>query len=254
MNLKHFYLFLCLLLSLVIHGCGQGGGGGEGLNGGLELTASVSGAIVTATATYTNPTETNLIGVPITFSADFGPIGTFNTNNSGSVGVAFTPPAFNGTKTFAVIATTGNLSQFATVTMTGRLLTLAVPPNQGPVTATENPGQFHTFSLSSQNFVTITDPFSNDISGHPIIISAVFSSTDPDDRLLFGANPSVGPGETTLTTVATGASGVAPLPSASLVMVVPNAGVTKTATISWTATDFETGLSGSGTTVVTLTK
>jgi hypothetical protein len=247
---------LAALVSLALFGCG-GGGGGEGLNGSIALTTTVTGSVVTATATYTNPdtTITNLIGVPISFSTDkFGPLATVNTNSSGVVTLAFTPPAFNGQQTFTVIATTGNLSDFSPVTMSGRTLTMAAPPDQGPVTAAEASGGNHSFVLSAPNFVTITDPFDNLISGHPITITASFSSTNASDQLQLGANPGVGPGVTTAAIVNTGASGGAVLPAASLVMIVPNAGVTRIATISWTATDTATGLSGSGTTALTITK
>ena len=133
MNFRLLLISILSLVSLAICGCGQGGGGGAGLNGGLTVTASATGTFVTATATYTNPTQTNLIGVPITFSAQVGgqiiPLGTFNTNNSGSVSLAFSLTDFNGSQTVLVAASTGNLTNFATVTVTGgRTLSLTPPP------------------------------------------------------------------------------------------------------------------------------
>ena len=261
MNRMLQHVVLAALVSVALFGCGggNGGGGGEGLNGSITLTTVMTGSVVTATATYTNPdaTITNLIGVPITFSTDkFGvlPGMPVYTNSSGIVTVAFTPPAFNGQQTITIVATTGNLSAFSPITMSGRTLAMAAPPDQGPVTAAEASGGNHSFVLSAPTFVTITDPFNNDISGHPITITASFSSTNASDQLQLGANPGVGPGLTATSIVNTGASGSAVLPAASLVMVVPNAGVTRIATISWTATDTATGLSGSGTTAVTITK
>jgi hypothetical protein len=91
--------------------------------GSLSIYASATGSVITATATYNNPTQTNLIGVPITFSAQSStqifPIGTYQTNNSGSVSVSFMPPAFSGTQTLTVIAKTGNLTSSDTVTLVG---------------------------------------------------------------------------------------------------------------------------------------
>jgi hypothetical protein len=262
MNTKQLSLIIILSFLFAMYGCGgggsgfQGGGGGEGLIGNLSLTTSVTGPVIQATATYSNAAATNLAGLEITFSTNlFGPIGTYRTDSSGNAVCTFTPPAFNGVQTVTVIARTGNLAQYSTLTMNGRTLTLTPPPNQGPVNAPGNPGTIQSFSLSSQDFVKITDPFNNKIDNHPIVVTATFTSSPQDagDQLTFNGI-SVGPGVPASATIYTGASGIVPLPGTSLALAVPQTGVTKTATISWTATDTATQLAGSGSTVITLTK
>ena len=254
---KHLYMMVCLAALLVISACGgQGGGGGAGLIGSLSLTTSVTGSVVVATAKYSNAATTNLSGLEIAFNTDlFGPIGTYRTDSTGTAVCEFKPPAFNGVKTFTVVAATGNLAQYSPLTMTGRTITLTPPSNQGPITPAGDPGTIQSFSLSSQNFAAITDPFNNDISGHPIVVTATFSSSPQDvgDQLTFNGFP-VGPGVPATATVYTGGSGDVPLPGTSLALIIPNIGVTKTATITWTATDTSTQLSGSGSTVISMSK
>jgi hypothetical protein len=257
MKVKYFLLAVVCLLLPTVYGCGDGGGGGAGLNGGITVTATATGTFVTATATYTNPTHSNLIGVPITFSARVGsqviPLGTFNTNNSGSVAVAFSLLDFNGTQTVLVTASTGNLTNFATATVTGgRTLTLTPPPaifaNTSSATATV------TVPIPIQPvFATFTDPFSN-IGSLPILtlqITASAVSSLPGNTLaITGTSP---------VNITTNTSGIAPFPGATATMVVPaTVGGTNVMTITWTVTDVSTsggtGLSATGTTTITLTR
>ena len=119
MKFRHLILALFSLISLVICSCGSNGG--AGLNGSIAVTAIQTGAVIGATATYTNPTATNLTGVPITFSAQVGnqsfPLGTVKTNSTGMASFPFTPPAFSGSQTVTVIAQSDNLSNFFSVIM-----------------------------------------------------------------------------------------------------------------------------------------
>jgi hypothetical protein len=272
MNIKQFSLVIILSFSFAMFGCGgggsgfQGGGGGAGLNGDLTVTTTVEGAIVTATATYTNPTEANRIGVPISFAV--GPsqtesvfLGTYNTNNSGSVSVAFKPPSFIGTKTLLVTVATGSLRNFSSFTMNGITMTMATPDAQTKTISGAVPGTPFTFQFNSPTFVTVTDPFNNSISNHLVNMVATFSIATPAavDLLTFGAT-NAGPGATATAAATTGPSGTIPMPGTSLVLATPDPGFTRTATISWTATISETdpdpvfrGLAAQGTTVVTLT-
>jgi len=236
-----------ILLSLTLFSCG-GGSGGSGLNGGITVTSTVTGSVVNATATYTNPNTTNLIGVPITLNVQIGnqnkSLGTFSTNNSGSVGIAFSPPAFNGTQTITVIATTDRLTNFSTITMTGRSLSVTAPPTLALNATTANlAGSAFPFQIpSSAAFVTITDPFNNDLSGHTISISASVASSSPADTFIPPSSTSSNSG------------GTAVFPGANGSLIVPAVGIVKTMTITWTVTDTVTGLTGSGITTVTLTK
>ena len=273
MNIKQFSLVIILSFSFAMYGCGgggsgfQGGGGGAGLNGDLTVTTTVEGAIVTATATYTNPTEANRIGVPISFAV--GPsqtesvfLGTYNTNNSGSVSVAFKPPSFIGTKTLLVTAATGSLRNFSSFTMAGITITMEAPPAQTKTLTGGVPGTPYTYTFSSSNFVTIADPFNNSISNHPVDMTAAFtiSPTAPSDLLTFGATTALPNGTPATASAVTGPSGKLSLPGTSLVLETPPVGATRTATITWTATIANTdpdpvfrGLAVSGNTVVSLT-
>ncbi len=252
MEMRRLYRGIMGLCLMLVCACGQGGD-----NGSLALTTSATGPLITATAKYANAGATNLSGVEINFSTDlFGPVGSHTTDSTGTAVLAIRPVAFNGTKTITIIANTGNLTAYSPITMSGRTLTLTPPPNQGPVTATGVPGSIQSFSLSSQNFVAITDPFSNEVTDHQIQITASFTSTPQSsgDQLTFNGS-SVGPGvPAPPASVSTGASGIIALPGASLALIVPNVGVTKSATITWTATDSTTLLSGSGSTVITITR
>ena len=245
MKFRNCVLGVLALSALILGGCGNSGG--AGLNGGLTVTAAATGSVVNATATYTNSQATDLTGTPITFTALVGnqsfSLGTFNTNTSGSATVAFTPPAFNSSQTITVIATTDKLTNFSSIVMTGRSLTVT-PPAAVTLTTAQAGGTSVPFIIQpAAGFVTITDPFSNDLSGHAISISASFVSNNSSDSL----SPP--------TSTATNSVGTAIFPGANGTLIVPAAsGGVETMTITWTVTDQTTGLSGTGITTVTLTK
>ena len=245
MKLKQALFTIFMLLMLGLSGCGSNGG--AGLNGGIAVTATATGSVITATATYTNPTQTNLIGVPISFTVQVGnqsfDLGTHKTNNSGTVGVAFTPPAFSGSKTITVVASSDNLTNFASLSMVGASLAVTSPPAVALTTTAPAGSPFSFVIPPSASFVTITDPFNNDVSGHPISITATVVSTNPGDVL------------NSVPVATTGTSGVAPFPGATGTLVVPaTVGAVETMTITWTVTDTVTGQTGTGVTTITLTK
>jgi hypothetical protein len=245
MKLK--YAMLAVLSLFVLALCGCGSSGGAGLNGGVAVTATATGSVINATATYTNPSQTNLIGVPIAFTVQIGgnlyDLGTHKTNNTGSVGVAFTPPAFNGSQTVTVIAKTDNLTNFASISMVGRALTVTPPPALA-LTTTLPAGSSLPFVIPpAGTFVAITDPFTNDVSGHLITVTSSVVATNSGDTL------------TPPTATTTTSAGTAPFPGASGTLVVPaTVGGTETMTITWTVTDTVTGQFGTGITTVTLSK
>lgn len=245
MKLKYLLFAIFSLLTTGLCACGSSGS--DGLNGGIAVTATATGSVINAVATYTHPTETNLIGVPIQFSFLIGnqtfDLGSYSTNNSGSVGVAFKPAAFAGTQTITVIARTANLTNFSSLNMTGTSLAVTPPPALSLTTDAAGGTPVPFVIPSTAAFVTITDPFTNQLSGHPITISASFVSNNPSDTL-------VPPSVTT-----TSSAGTAPFPSASGTLVAPTAvGAVETMTITWTVTDTVTGQTGTGITSVTLTK
>jgi hypothetical protein len=245
MKLKYLLFAMFSVLTIAICGCGTNGG--DGLNGGITVTATATGSVITATASYTNPTVTNLIGVPIEFSVQIGnqtfSLGTHNTNNSGTVSVVFTPPAFSGTQTVTVIAKTGNLTNFATLNVAGTTLTLTPPPTVALSTALPA-GTAVAFNIPPNGaFATITDPFSNNLEGHLVTISTSVISTNQADTL-------VPPSATT-----TSSAGTAPFPGATGTLITPaTVGGVETMTITWRVTDTFTGQTGTGITTVTLTK
>lgn len=242
--MKQGRFWASVVLMIFLGGCGSGN---SDTNGSLTLMAIATGPTVVATATYTNTLSTNLSGVPINFSAAVGstnfPVGTAQTGQTGIASIAFAPPAFNGTQTVTVIASAGSLTQYFAVAMTGRSLTVT-PPAALTLTTTQAGGTPFPFTIpSSAGFVTITDPFTNDLSGHTIQITASVISSNTADTL-------TPPSATT-----TNSAGSALFPGATGTLVVPaNAGGVETMTITWTVTDTTTGLTGSGITTVTLTK
>jgi hypothetical protein len=247
--MENYMKFKCLLiaaLSFLTFGL-SGCGGGAGMNGSIEVTATTTGSVIKATATYTNPTVTNLIGVPITFTAQIGSqtfdLGTVSTNNSGAVTVAFTPPAFSGTQTVTVIAKTGNLTNFASVAVAGRTLKVTAPPTIA-LTSNQPAGTPIDIPIPPiAGFVSITDPFGNDVNGHQITITATVSKTDPTDTVVQPV------------AVSTDSSGTASFPGAVATLHVPAAvGGVDTMTITWTVTDTVTGQTGTAITTITLTR
>lgn len=241
------FMKLCVTAILfTLLGCG-GGGGADGLNGSMALTTSVNGPYITATATYKHPTRTDLIGVPITFSYFDGAaeifLGTFNTNNSGSVGLTFTVAPFAGTKDIVVTAKTGEVSNISIVSMTGVTFTMT-PPAAMTVTAdaTTPLNSTASFALSAPSFIKIVDPFFNDIANHTISITAVLTPTSAGDTIV--PNP---------TSAITSQVGVAQLSGVLATLAVPNTVSTRVVTVTWTAKD-NAGFQASGTTTLTVTR
>ena len=248
MRFKKFLLVILSVLLFGLSGCGSSGS--AGLNGAIELTSPVlTGSVITAEATYTNPDTTNLIGVPITFSYRVGntttTLGTFNTNNSGAVGIAFTPSAFNGTQVVTIIAQTANLTDFQAIEVTGRSLIVTAPTSLA-LTTTAAAGTDVAFTIpAATTFATITDPFTNDLNTHPVTIARTFNAT------------TTGTGTVTLASdvTTTNVSGVASFPGATGTIRTPDAaGATEIITITWIVTDNVTNQVGTAVTTVTLTK
>lgn len=245
MNLKMLLKLVAITCLFVISGCG--GSGSDGLNGSIELATTVDGIYVTATATYTSPTKDNLIGVPISFSYDGIDLGTYNTNNSGSVGLTFMLSPFDGQKDIVVQATSGNLSDFDVVSVTGAILKLT-PPAAATQTFndTDIPGTIAPFTLSIANFVSISDPFTGQVAGHPISVTATFVAT-PSASI----SDSLSPAQQTITTSATG---IAALPGVLVNVAVPDTVSSRVITVTWTVTDMVTGFTDSGSTALTVTR
>lgn len=248
MSIKLFLKLGVIAILFALVGCGSGDGG-EGLNGSVELSTSVSGSFITATATYKHPTRTDLIGIPISFSYFDGaseiPIKTVNTNNSGSVALTFQVAPFAGTKDIVVIAKSDNLSGISIVSMTGATFTMTPPASPTAVTAdgTVPLGSTAQFTLNALNFVTIKDPFFNDISGHTISTVATLAPQAPSDSI--APNP---------TTAITSPTGVAQLSGVTVTLAIPDTVSTRTVTVTWVATDLVTGYQAAGTTTLTVTR
>lgn len=245
-----FRRLLCLLLTLItllsISGCG--GSGGAGLNGSISLSVQTDGGLIKATATYSNPDATKrLIGTPISFYAVIGDVsyslGTENTNDSGTVTVGFPTPAFNGTQNITIIAKTGELEDFDTVTMTGRSITMTPPPNVSLSAVAGSAAQMDFSIAGTPNFVTISSPFAGEsVSGRELNITYTVSSST-------GSSSSLTVPATTTTSYA----GIAPFPGATGKIAIPAVAGTEILTINWTVTDPATGLITFGTTTVTMT-
>lgn len=247
MKQKFIFTALIALVSLTLPGCG--GSGSAGLNGSISLSARVVGATVVGTVTYVNPTKTDLIGTEITLSTNrpdiFGVLPPFHTNNSGSVNFVFGPVAnFDGTQTFTVTATTGNLHDYsADLQMTGRTIAMTPPAGQTiPVTFADT-DLTKDIVLDTTPFVTVSDQIGGNIGGHIINITTSVTGTAGSNPIL------VFPASTT-----TNSNGVAPLSGAVLTITTPAPGTSATATVTWTAIDVLTGLSASGSTTVTLNR
>ncbi|GFE58282.1 hypothetical protein [Geobacter sp. AOG1] len=253
MAIKMLIKFFVVASFFALTGCGGGGNGSNGLNGSIALTTTVSGKFINATATYTNPTRTDLIGMPISFSYDDGngtvDLGTFSTNNSGSVGLTFMPKPFVGSKDIVVQAKTGNLTDFKIVTMSGATFSMTPPTAAAPITAdaTVPLGSTASFALTAANFVQIVDPFLGDIANHPILVNATFTSSPDTNNTLDSLTPAT-------TTITTTAAGVASLAGVTMTVAVPNTVSSRTVTITWVATDLLVGFQATGTTNLTVTR
>lgn len=247
MTIKMFMKLGVTAILFALLGCG-GGNGADGLNGSIDLTATASGRYITASATYKHPTRTDLIGVPLTFSYYDGAteifLGTYNTNNSGGIDLTFTVAPFAGTKDFVVLAKTGELSANSIVSMTGATFTMT-PPAAMTVTAdaTTPLGSTASFPLTAPSFVKIVDPFFNDIANHTISITAALAPAAAGDSI--APNP---------TSAITSQVGVAQLSGVLATIAVPDTVSTRIVTVTWTATDMNTGFQASGTTTLTVTR
>ena len=258
MRVGTWYVVLAGLILTVVAGCGGGGGGAGGMVGSLALSTTVTGPVITATATYSNSTATDLTGLEVTFKTDlYGIIGTARTDSTGKAVAAFRPPSFDGTKTITVIATVGNIVAYSPLTMTGRTLTISPPATQNATAAAGQTTITVSISDLTSSFVVITDPFTNDISGHPIAVTATFTSNPQNssvDRLSFSGTTPVGPNVPITTSVTTGTTGNAPVPATVLTLdLAASLGGSKAATIKWEVRDTVTGLTGTGFTTVTVT-
>ena len=245
MKLKYLLLAMFSLFTMAFSGCGESGS--SGLNGGITVEAEADGRVVTATATYNHPTETNLIGVPINFSLRVGnqsfSLGTERTNNSGSVAIFFDAPAFNGTQTITVTASTGNLADSDSIQMTGSSLAVTAPSVTLTATPSQATGTAVPFTIPSV-LLTVAGPFSTDLGGRPLAVAATFVPSNPADTLILDSP----------TTVTTDVSGAAQYSGANGTLIVPAVGGNSTMTITWKVTDQITGFTGTGITKVTLTK
>jgi hypothetical protein len=151
------YVFFFLLP--ILGGCGSGG---AGLNGSISLSdpQKTVGPIpgfytVSVTATYTNPQVTNLIGTPISFTLSsnnpdqsLNRTEPTNTNNSG--GVVFTfyvPQDLDAATVVNIVATTGNLQNFKTVTVP-KVASLAVSAQAVTFLPTDGVGSTKTLTIN----------------------------------------------------------------------------------------------------------
>jgi len=244
MKLKNLLLGIFSLGMLALAGCG---GGADGLNGSVTVTAKAEGSVITGTATYKNPTQTNLIGQPMSFFYQVGNSPRIHledavANNSGAFDFAFTPGSFIGSQTVTVIVTAGKLSGFATVLMTGTSLTVTPPPKVDLTTSAASGTSIGFTIPATATFVSLSDPLNNDVVGHRIETTVSVTSTNPFTLV-------------TPTITITDASGTAGFPGTTGTLTVPAAvlGV-ETMTIIWTVFDLDSGATGSGETTVTLTK
>ncbi len=154
MKLRLFLTMCFYLFILSIAGCGNGGG--EGLNGAVTVTGSQatanSSSDVSFLVSYTNPTETNLIGVKIDYSVSLNGVvfdsGSFNTNNSGSTTLG--PYSVQKTSTEQKVrcsASSANLNGNAVVTIAA-LGALSVSPATQTFTSTQDVNSTTTFTIT----------------------------------------------------------------------------------------------------------
>jgi len=113
-----------VMLMLLMSACGSGG---KDKVGSIVLTATPASNgdgtySVSASATYTHPTITNLVGVEITFNTS--PAGlvagfptTISTNSAGNAGVLLTVNQLATAYSFVVTASTGSLQDSKTVSI-----------------------------------------------------------------------------------------------------------------------------------------
>ncbi|GFO58037.1 hypothetical protein GMST_03620 [Geomonas silvestris] len=241
MKLKNLLAPILLIASLFLSSCG-----GNGLNGSLALTTELQGSMINATATYTNPNTTNLIGVNISFSVLVGntlyDLGAHPTNNSGQITLAI-PLAglvLNGTQSVTVMVKTGDLQNFSSLDVTGRTISLT-PPSAPSTALTTLVNTALTVNLPSATaFAIVKDPIGNDVNGHILTITA--HSDNPLDAVTLNAN-----------STATDSDGKASFPGATIVFAAPTVAGSYNRVITWTVTDTTTNLSKTGVTAITFT-
>ncbi|UFS69652.1 hypothetical protein LPW11_17370 [Geomonas sp. RF6] len=257
MRFRSLLLAVFSLFTVALAGCG---GGSDGLNGAVTVTVAATGTEIKATAQYTNPTVTNLIGQPIKFSfrvgnGEYQDLGTYHTNNSGIVSVSFHPAAFTGTQTVTVKVEADKLTDFASVSLSGVAMTLTPIPAVDFAVTSDQANTSTEIPIPSQaGFLTVNDPFDTS-STHLFKITATVAPTSAGATVTFADT-----GTNTTTIVATGTGD---FPGATLTMTSPAASNTISVTVTWTVTELTVvnnqavplagGLTGNTTTAVSLT-
>jgi hypothetical protein len=242
-------IFAGVLLSLIplISGCGSN----QALNGALALTATSTDAgtavFVQATATYTNPTKTDLLRTPITFTLSDGTSSsseTVYTNNSGVITIAFYYPKGVTSVNLLITAKSGDVPAYTSVTIptgggsgvpgTG-ILIVTPPPAKAAVFGALTSVTTTTFNLAKSPFVTLT---TTDII--PLAVSAPVTVFVNYTTTLGGGGPLTINGTvvsnhnfTTLTTTASGTADL--LGTSTFVLSIPTTGKSNVATITWSA-------------------
>ena len=137
-----------------LFGCGSGG---DNKVGGLTLTTTTEARdggvfVVNASAVYTNPNKTDLVGTGITF--DTSPSGiitgfpqTISTNTSGNAGIVFALDQQDAAFSFAVVARTGDLEDTEVVTVPA-LTALTVTPVSVSFVGTDPVGSVRTLTVT----------------------------------------------------------------------------------------------------------
>jgi len=142
-----------VMLLMFLTSCGSAGGDKVGSLS-VEATSVPGGVgvyIVTATATYTHPTLTNLVGLDISFQV-FDTSGTVlssfsdRTNTSGSIGFTFPLPQLPASQGYFVTATTGDLQDTASFIIPGSIITPS--PTSLTFTSAQAIGTTQTITVS----------------------------------------------------------------------------------------------------------
>jgi hypothetical protein len=173
-----YYLWFCLILfALLIAGCGNGG---AGLNGAVTVTGSqavsTDSSDVSFVVSYTNPTETNLIGVKMNFTVTLDGLsvdsGSFNTNNSGTEILGpYTVPRIPSEQKVRCVATSDNLSGNSVVTV-AKLGALVVTPATQTFASTDGVDTTKTFTVSGG-----TSPYSASSNNTGFVTTTVSGTT-----------------------------------------------------------------------------
>jgi hypothetical protein len=154
MKAAHLLKFVAVMIlaSIFLSGCG-----GEDKVGGLSLVLTTEDPagdsfVVNAGATYTHPTVSDLVNVPITFdTVPSGLVGGFPekiyTNSSGFAGTVLVFEQQKEPFTLAITATTGDLQDTKVVTIPG-LGTLTANPESITFDPTDVVGTFKEVSIS----------------------------------------------------------------------------------------------------------